>query len=451
MNILKANRYRIVDNSSFEMPLPLKFTVWKSDAPVCEYTVSEDEQVSYHILTRYKELMITTIHRPLDISDIYYLFSCRVFQDRTPYTYPILERMGLEKYNVLNILELTHGITPYDDYWLSFDAEKLTYDEAKADYEEFLITPECQPVPVVSYPSGGTGAEPEKAAVTADVNEILNQQKVNVSDIIAESNKPVQIAPDVSYEPERVLENNKMSEDEIEALLRSCGITDDDEEDAPEKPHEEESSGGKMSQEEIEKMLAAAQAPAEPAPASGGMMSQDDIEKLLAASSQTEPISAETKSEEPTSGGKMSQEDIEKMLAAAQAPAEPEPAPEPAPASGGKMSQEGIEKMLAAAQATAEPEPAPEPAPASGGKMSQEDIEKMLAAAQAPAEPEPAPEPAPASGGKMSQEDIEKMLAAAQAPTEPEPAPEPAPASGGKMSQDDIEALLNSMKEEATK
>ncbi len=146
-----------------------------------------------------------------------------------------------------------------------------------------------------------------------------------------------------------------------------------------------------------------------------------------------QPVAEQTSQTPAPSGGKMSQEDIEKMLAAASAPAQ-EPAPEPAPAapSGGKMSQEDIEKMLAAASAPAqEPAPAPEPAPAapSGGKMSQEDIEKMLAAANAPAqEPAPAPEPAPAapSGGKMSQEDIEKMLAAANAPAQ-EPAPEPAP------------------------
>ena len=91
------------------------------------------------------------------------------------------------------------------------------------------------------------------------MDEILHQQKVNVSDIIAENNKPVQIAPDVSYEPERVLENNKMSEDEIEALLRSCGITGDDSDDDSDAPDEasepdDEPSGGKLSQEDIEKL-----------------------------------------------------------------------------------------------------------------------------------------------------------------------------------------------------
>ena len=598
--VLKANRYRIVDNSAFEMPLPLKFTVWKCEAPICEYLVSEDEEVSYTIITRFKELMITTIHRPLDISDIYYLFSCRVFQDKTPYTYPILDRMGIEKYNVYNILRRTHGITPYDDYWIRFDGETTTFEQACGEFDKYLIAPEAQPVPMISYPSGeyrpGRSTRPPKQP-EADVSSILNQHKVDVASIMEESKTPEAIAPETSYAPAPEVENNKMSQDDIEALLRSAGISDSpapepvsdiqvdpatrsqDESSGgvmsqdevqrmldemnmsggSEKPEESaepaepaepvetpteeiiepaEPSGGKMSQDDIEKLLSAAlggnddsdsdepeivennapEAPVndEPAPAessapSGGKMSQEDIEKLLAANAPAEPSepAEPTEPAEPVtapepapaespapSGGKMSQEDIEKLLAA-NAPAEPaeptEPAPAPEPAessapSGGKMSQEDIEKLLAAnapaepAEPTepAEPVPAPEPAPAespapSGGKMSQEDIEKLLAA-NAPAEPSepteptesaepvPAPEPAPAespapSGGKMSQEYIEKLLAA-NAPAEPSepaaPAPEPAPAessapSGGKMSQADIEALLNSMQDEANK
>ena len=558
--VLKANRYRIVDNSAFEMPLPLKFTVWKCEAPICEYLVSEDEEVSYTIITRFKELMITTIHRPLDISDIYYLFSCRVFQDKTPYTYPILDRMGIEKYNVYNILRRTHGITPYDDYWIRFDGETTTFEQACGEFDKYLIAPEAQPVPMISYPSGeyrpGRSTRPPKQP-EADVSSILNQHKVDVASIMEESKTPEAIAPETSYAPAHEVENNKMSQDDIEALLRSAGISDSpapepvsDIQVDPATRSQEESSGGVMSQDEVQRMLdemnmsGGSEKPAEsaesvepvepaepaepaepvetpteeiiePAEPSGGKMSQDDIEKLLSAalggnddSDSDEPEIVENNApeapvnDEPApaessapSGGKMSQEDIEKLLAA-NAPAEPaeptEPAPAPEPAessapSGGKMSQEDIEKLLAAnapAEPTesAEPVPTPEPAPAestapSGGKMSQEEIEKLLAA-NAPAEPAepsdpaPAPEPAPAessapSGGKMSQEDIEKLLAAnapaepsepaePTEPAEPVPAPEPAPAessapSGGKMSQADIEALLNSMQDEANK
>ncbi len=405
-NVIKAYRYRIVDNSAFEMPLPMKFTVWKADAPVADYIISEDEQVSYTIITKFKELMITTIHRPLDISDIYYMFSCRVFQDRTPFTKPILERMGLEKYNVCNILRRTHGISPYDDYWIRFDGEKITFDQAVEEFDKYLIGPEVQPVPVVSYPSGAEIAPEPKTSADTKVDEILSQKKLRVADIVAESAKPVSIVPDTSYEPQHEIENNKMSDAEIEALLHSVGL------DKDEEPVQEDTSA------KLPDVDPSSRSEMEP---SGGTMSQEDIEKLLAANSP-----------------------------------EPAPAPESAP-SGGKMSQEDIEKLLAANSSEPAPEPAPAPESApSGGKMSQEDIEKLLAANS----PEPAPEPAPApesapSGGKMSQEDIEKLLAATNEPLEDELPKEPAAAesapSGGKMSQDDIEALLNSMHEEAIK
>ena len=390
--VLKANRYRIVDNSAFEMPLPLKFVVWKSEAPICEYLISEDEQITYNIITKYKELMITTIHRRLDIADIYYLFSCRVFQDRTPFTYPILGRMGIEKYNVYNILRRTHGITPYDDYWIRFDGEELDFDQALAEFDKYLIEPEAQPVPIVSYPSGaetrpGRPARPQRSA---EVDSILNQHKVDVSNIVQEASKPASIAPDVSYEPEREIENNKMSEDEIEALLRSAGISD--EHPAPDAVPEPQVEPSTRSQEP-----------------SGGTMSQDDIEKLL-----------------DSAFGDDSAESMPEIVEdnAPEKPADDTP-------SGGKMSQEDNEKLLAAnaPEAPAEPEkPAETESPASGGKMSQEDIEKLLAA-NSPTEP-----------------------TAPSAPAEPEkPAETESPASGGKMSQADIEALLNSMQEEANK
>ena len=467
--VLKANRYRIVDNSAFEMPLPLKFTVWKCEAPICEYLVSEDEEVSYTIITRFKELMITTIHRPLDISDIYYLFSCRVFQDKTPYTYPILDRMGIEKYNVYNILRRTHGITPYDDYWIRFDGETTTFEQACGEFDKYLIAPEAQPVPMISYPSGeyrpGRSTRPPKQP-EADVSSILNQHKVDVASIMEESKTPEAIAPETSYAPAPEVENNKMSQDDIEALLRSAGISDSpapepvsDIQVDPATRSEEESSGGVMSQDEVQRML-------DEMNMSGGS------EKPAESAEPAEPAEpVETPTEEiiepaEPSGGKMSQDDIEKLLAAALDGNDDSDSDEP----------EIVENNAPEAPVNDEPAPAESPAP-SGGNMSQEDIEKLLAAnvpaePAEPGEPVPAPEPAPAespapSGGKMSQEDIEKLLAAnapaepsepaePAEPAEPVPAPEPAPAessapSGGKMSQADIEALLNSMQDEANK
>ena len=112
----------------------------------------------------------------------------------------------------------------------------------------------------------------------------------------------------------------------------------------------------------------------------------------------------EPAAEPASSGGKMSQEEIEAMLAGMSGGGEPAPAPEPEPASNKKMSQEEIEAMMSG-MAGGAPAPAPEPEPSSSRKMSQEEIEAMLAggaAAPAPqpapaAQPAPAPQPAPAA------------------------------------------------------
>ncbi len=76
-----------------------------------------------------------------------------------------------------------------------------------------------------------------------------------------------------------------------------------------------------------------------------------------------EEVSPPMEEQSTPSGGKMSQDEIEKLLAAASAPeTPPPPAPEPPAASGGKMSQDEIEKLLAAASAPEAP-PAPKPQP----------------------------------------------------------------------------------------
>ena len=62
-NVLKRNRYRLVDNHSFELPLPMKFELYKENSPVAEYEISPDHKVNYRILTKYKEQMLTPINR----------------------------------------------------------------------------------------------------------------------------------------------------------------------------------------------------------------------------------------------------------------------------------------------------------------------------------------------------------------------------------------------------
>jgi len=461
LTVVKANTYRLIDANSFELPLPFRFEVYKKDYHIADYEITEDEQIICTIVTKYKEDMITTVHRPLTISDIHYLFSCRVFQDHTPYTYQMLKNVGLEKYNVRDIIMKTHGVIPYDNYWIKFEGDDdLDFETVQNNFKQMMEAPL---VPVAPEPA----ANVPEATMSPDLSEVLSQHTIDISGLVGQFEQPASpedaenmlrtaIAFSHPEEGEQELVNNKMSEDEIAALLMTAGIetpvmTDEQINEVfavNEEP--EESSGGMMSQDAIEALLAANAAPAEPEPApapetSGGKMSQDAIEALLAANAA--PAEPEPAPAPEASGGKMSQDAIEALLAANAAPAEPEPAPAPE-TSGGKMSQDAIEALLAANAAPAEPEPAPAPE-TSGGKMSQDAIEALLAANAAPAEPAPAPAPE-TSGGKMSQDAIEALLAANAAPAEPEPAPAPE-TSGGKMSQDAIEALLNSMQDEAKK
>ena len=109
---------------------------------------------------------------------------------------------------------------------------------------------------------------------------------------------------------------------------------------------------------------------------------------------ESEPQTAPAPAEPAPSGQKMSQEEIEAMMAGMNAaPEEPAPAA-PAP-SGQKMSQEEIEAMMAGMNAAPQAAPAPAAPAPSGQKMSQEEIEAMMAGMNA--EPQAAPtEPTPA-------------------------------------------------------
>ena len=105
-------------------------------------------------------------------------------------------------------------------------------------------------------------------------------------------------------------------------------------------------------------------------------LTQAEIEAMLAGNAASEAA--------PAGDHKMSQEEIERMMSGMSAE------PEPAPAGDHKMSQEEIERMMAGMNS--QPEPAP--APSTDRKMSQEEIEKMMAGSQ-PAPQQPLQQPVP--------------------------------------------------------
>ncbi|MCI8818413.1 MAG: flagellar motor switch protein FliN [Oscillibacter sp.] len=181
-------------------------------------------------------------------------------------------------------------------------------------------------------------------------------------------------------------------------------------------------------------------------------LTDDDEEEMAAPAPAPAPEPAPAPAAEPaSSGGKMSQEEIEAMLAGMNGGGEPAPAPEPEPASNKKMSQEEIEAMMAG-MAGGAPAPAPEPEASSSKKMSQEEIEAMMAGMAAPAAapaPAPAPQPAPqpaaaapaaAAAAPATAADLGAMMAAmmtamttAMANNAPPPPPAPAPAPQPKL------------------
>ncbi|MDE7229379.1 MAG: hypothetical protein K2N56_02760 [Oscillospiraceae bacterium] len=416
-SVLKGNRYRLVDNRSFDLPLSVKYVLLKEDNEIAEYEVVNNEKVSCRIITKYKENMITPIHRPLTIADIYYFFSTRVFQDKTPFTGTELALLGLEKYNVYDIIRKTRGVTPYDDYWLKFDGDKCDYDKARSDWEKVMSK--------ISEPPAVNAPGPQS---DANINEILGQHKVDVAAKMSESagEAEAQPAPEANTAAEAApvqIESNTMSADEIEALLMKSGLTEqaeeafggsDDNDNDEEDSEVSGASGGKMSQDDIEKMLAAATASVENTVTEAAETAVETVEEAVAAPAE----------EPKPSGGKMSQDDIEKMLAAATASVE-------------NTVTEAAETAVEAVEEAAAPAEEPKP---SGGKMSQDDIEKMLAAASEAVQQPIISEPEP----------VQETLADSVAvpPSEPSAPAEEAKPSGGKMSQADIEALLNGMKDD---
>ncbi len=115
---------------------------------------------------------------------------------------------------------------------------------------------------------------------------------------------------------------NVISVDLAKELVKGFGLDDDEEEAAPPPPPP-----------------APAPAPAAPAPSGdGGKLSQEEIEKLLAGGGAAAPAPEPAPAASSDGGGKLSQEEIEKLMAGAgtgapaAAPAAPAPIPVPAQA-----------------------------------------------------------------------------------------------------------------------
>jgi hypothetical protein len=139
MKVIKSRTYNVVSTDPFDIPLPLEFELMSGNAMLASYKIHESGQVDYQFNGATKEKILTSTTRPLELNDIYFLFSSRVVPDKTPFTQEELDRFGLDEYNPYDILRKTHGILPNcpDCYWIKFAGEELTYKVVSKKFKEF--------------------------------------------------------------------------------------------------------------------------------------------------------------------------------------------------------------------------------------------------------------------------------------------------------------------------
>jgi len=323
MKIIKSRTYNVINTEPFDMPLPLEFELMSGNALLATYTIHENGQVDYKFNGSSKERILTSTVRPLELNDIYFLFSSRVFQDKTPFTQSELERFGVEEYNPYEIARKTHGIIPgnCDRYWFKFSGEDLTFKKALDNFDEYFKVEESDEPEQNNEATEDSDSESntiysldsimnQKSNEYTSINDagsILQEGKLDVASLVANiDDTPITETAFAAAKPGGKEINpgdgdaNAMSEGDIAALLAASGNDSAPEPVAePEPEKSEESSGGNMSPDAIAALLAGAgggepepePAAEEPKPtpepeekSSGGNMSPEDIAALLANS-----------------------------------------------------------------------------------------------------------------------------------------------------------------------
>ncbi|MCL1823356.1 MAG: hypothetical protein FWG44_04050 [Oscillospiraceae bacterium] len=271
MKVIKSYAYNIINAEPFEIPFPLVFELLSGNTLLAEYTISEAGVVDYSFNPNTSEKILTSIMRPLTLNDIYFLFTTRIFPDRTPYTQMEMERFGIIEYQPYLIIRRTRGMLPGDKYWFRFEGETLNYKHALQEHRNYY---ENSYNKYVESLEAAQSEEQVKAAASAMENPQGSKGEI-----------PEQAA--------KILENNSsevMTDEMISSLMNSLGDELDSAPEASEKPAVQPTESGgsdKMSDDAIAALLSANQAPEEPTPTStssgSDKMSDDAIAALLAA------------------------------------------------------------------------------------------------------------------------------------------------------------------------
>jgi len=202
MKIIKSNTYNVISNEPFEIPKPLEFEFYYGNTLLAVYKIGEDDRVDYSFNPESGGKMLTSTNRPLELRDIYFLFSSRVFPDHMPFTQGELKRFGVEEYNPYEIIRKTHGIMNGDQYWFKFPGEELTYKKAaelfgdyfnpdkKKNDSEKKTEPENEELPetIFSLDSIMNQKSNEFTSIN-DVNSILSQNALDFQSLKNAVNK----------------------------------------------------------------------------------------------------------------------------------------------------------------------------------------------------------------------------------------------------------------------
>ncbi|MDR0223330.1 MAG: hypothetical protein LBI38_07365 [Oscillospiraceae bacterium] len=269
MKVIKSHTYNVVNTDPFDMPAPLEFEMFCGNSLLAAYKINEDGRVDYSYNPASNDKVLTSTHRPLDMRDIYFLFSSRVFPDKTPFTRNELDRFGIEEYNPYEIMRKTHGILPADRYWFKFSDETLSYKKASEDFNSYFVNPVSPSHADSGAYSRQNGSAGEHLDPIHTIDSILNQKSNEFTSL-----------NDVSS----ILKQNTL---DIAAL--SAGICEPGAESANAPSGGESSGGGNMTPEQIAELLGggAASKP-EPPEESGGNLTPEQIAELLEGTHQND-------------------------------------------------------------------------------------------------------------------------------------------------------------------
>jgi len=195
MKVIKSNMYNVVNAEPFDIPKPLEFESHCGNSLLAVYKIDGDGRVDYSFNPESGNKVLTSTNRPLELRDVYFLFSSRVFPDNMPFTQSELKRFGVVEYNPYEIIRKTHGIMPSDQYWFKFSGEELTYKKVTEIFGDYFKPPsekhekengesEQLPETIHSLDSIMNQKSYEYTSIN-DVNSILHQNTLDIEALSA--------------------------------------------------------------------------------------------------------------------------------------------------------------------------------------------------------------------------------------------------------------------------